>query len=160
MKESARPDPLAAAQRVKDLARDARHLAVDLAEGYRRSSRYFKMRAAVIGSWALLSLLTLWAACPSSGPRNSLGAEAQISEEVLGTQVLVWNSSGELWTDVTLVLDDTWRWQTATVRDGQRLVIATSKFTRDGAPAPSDLKPKTLTIQCRQGKVTEALSAR
>jgi len=160
MNQNAHSDPLGASQRVKELAGDVRELVADLASGYRRSTRYSKMRGAVIGSWVLLTLLTLWAACPSSGPRNSLGAEAQISEEVMGTQVLVRNGSSHLWTDVTLVLDGTWRWQTATVRDGQRLVIAASKFTSEGTPAPADLKPKTLTVQCRQGKVTEPLSAR
>jgi len=53
MSEPHRPDPLAAAARVKDLARD---LAGDLAEGYRRSSRYVRLRGAiVVGSLAIPS---------------------------------------------------------------------------------------------------------
>jgi hypothetical protein len=155
MKETTRPDPVAVAGRVKDLARD---LALEVTEGYRKSTRYFKLRAAVIGTWALLSVVTLWAACPSSGPHNSLGAEVKMSEEFIGTQVLVWNNSSGLWTDVVLTLDGTWRFEARTVRDGQRLVLATSKFTKDGAPAPSDLRPRTLTIECQQGSVTAPLS--
>jgi len=158
MKESAHaPAPLAAALRVKDLARD---LASDVAQGYRRSTRHFKLRVAVVGAWAVLSLVTLWLACPSSGPSNTLGAEVQVSEELLGTQVLVWNSSGRMWTDVTLTLDGSWQWQTPTLREGQRLVIATSRFSKDGAAAPGDLKPRSLRISCAQGAFTTALSPR
>lgn len=157
MKETARPDPLAAAQRVKDLARD---LAGDLADGYRKSSRYVKLRAAVIGGWALLSAVTLWAACPSSGPTNALGAQVQMAEEIIGTQISVWNGSDRLWTDVVLTLDGDWRYATRTVRGGERVVVATTKFTKDGVPAPRDLRPRTLTVECEQGRVTAPLAAR
>jgi hypothetical protein len=69
MKDAARPDPVAAAHRVKDGVRDiargalgaAGELASDVADGYRKSSRHFKLRAAVIASWALLSAATFWA---------------------------------------------------------------------------------------------------
>ena len=54
-----RPEPLAAAARVKDLARG---VAQDLAGGYRRSSRALRLRVAVVGGWALLSAATIWAA--------------------------------------------------------------------------------------------------
>lgn len=157
MKDSAHPAPLAAALRVKDMALD---LATDLAGGYRKSTRYFKLRLAVIGGWAVLSLLTMWLACPSSGPSNSLGAEVQIQETLLGTQVAVANASDRMWTDVTLTLDGAWDWHTATFREGQRLVVAASSFTRDGASAPGDLRPKSLTIRCSEGKITTPLTAR
>lgn len=156
MKDTARPDPLAAAQRVKDLARD---LAQDVADGYRRSTRYVRLRAAVVGSWVLLSALTLWLTCPSGG--NALGAEVHLSfEDPLQTQVLVSNTSTDIWTDVVLTLDGTWRYEKKTMRDGEKIVVATGKFTRDGAAAPGDLKPKNLTIDCEQGKVTTRLGAR
>ena len=158
MKESARPAaPLAAAVRVKDLALD---LATDLTEGYRKSTRYSKLRLAVIGSWLGLSLLTLWLACPSSGPSNSLGAEVQVSETLLGTQISIENTSGRMWTDVTLTLDGGWRWATPTVREGQREVVAANRFKRDGAFAPTNLKPRSLTIECAQGAVTAPLPGR
>src|SRR5512132_890577 len=83
MKDAASPEVAAAANRVKEGVRElargavgaAGDLASDLAEGYRKSTRYFKLRAAMVGTWALLSLVTLWAACPpSDAPRNALGA--------------------------------------------------------------------------------------
>jgi hypothetical protein len=158
VKETPRPDPHAAAQRVKHLARD---LASDLADGYRKSTRYVRMRAAVLGTWALLSAVTLWVACPSSGPTNPLGAEAQLlPDAAMGTQVMVANGSRELWTDVVLVLDDAWRYEKKTLRSEERMVVPTSRFTRDGRAAGSDLRPRTLTIQCEQGRATLALPAR
>jgi hypothetical protein len=135
-------------------------LATDLADGYRKSTRYFKLRLAVISGWTLLTVATMWLACPGSGPANALGAEVQVSEELLGTQILVWNNSGRMWTDVTLTLDGGWQWRTPTFREGQRLVIATSRFTKEGAAAPGDLKPRSLTIDCTQGNTTAQLSGR
>lgn len=159
MKEPGRPDPLAAAQRVKDLALD---LAQDVASGYRRSTRYFKLRAAVIGAWALLSALTLALACPSSGPSNRLGAVVHLSEEdPANHQVLVQNTSDEIWTQVKLTLEGGWEYHTSAIRNGEAgLVIATRQFTKGALPAPGNLRPRTVTIQCRQGDVTAPLGAR
>lgn len=158
MTEPPRPDPRAAAARVKDLARD---LAQELASGYRRSSRHLRLRVAVVGSWALLSAATLWMACPSAGPLEALGARVRVQEEVIGTtQILVENASRQMWTGVAITLDGGWRYRTSTVRAGQRLVLAASKFERDGAAAPGDLAPRTLTLECDQGAVTTPLPRR
>jgi hypothetical protein len=140
---------------VKDMAVD---LATDLADGYRKSTRTFKLRIAVAAVWVFLAIGTV-AFMPASpgGRTNSLGADVQVQETLLGTQIKVENRSERMWTDVTLVLDGLWERQISTLREGQRLVVATSSFTRDGAAAPGDLKPRTLTIQCAQGKVTTPL---
>src|SRR5512144_1884530 len=115
MAETARPDPAAAAQRIKDGVRDlargtlgaAGDLAADVADGYRKSTRYFRLRAAIVGTWALLSVVTFWVACPSSGPTNALGAKvallsAKAGGSLMGTQVFVENDSRRMWTDVVL----------------------------------------------------------
>jgi hypothetical protein len=173
MKESPRPDPVAAAQRVKEGVRElalgaigaAGDLASDLAEGYRRSTRYFKLRAAVVGTWAILSAVTLWAACPSTGPANELGAEAQLLSRnepgvLLGTQVLVKNDSSQIWTDVVLTLDGGWRYEKKTVRPHDKLVLSITQFRKDGASAPPELEPRSVTIECAEGRVTAPLGAR
>jgi hypothetical protein len=172
MKDAARPDPAAAAQRVKEGVRDlalgalgaAGDLAADVAEGYRRSTRYFKLRAAVIGTWALLSVATLWAACPSSGSTNALGAKFQLllrSEPgaLMGTQVLVENDSESIWRDVVVTLDGGWRYEKKTVRPQDKLVLSLSQFRRDGAPAPAELEPRTITLECSEGRITSPLGA-
>jgi hypothetical protein len=173
MKDAPRPDPVAAAQRVrdgvKDLARGALgaagDLASDLADNYRKSSRYFRMRAAVIGTWVLLSAATLWAACPSSGPTNALGAEAQLLSRsdpgvLLGTQVFVANESRRVWTEVVLTLEGGWSYEKKTIRPGDKLVLSIAQFKKDGTAAPGELEPDEITIECEQGRVTALLRAR
>jgi hypothetical protein len=152
------PEPVAAAQRMKDIARD---LASDVTEGYRKSTRSVRRRAAIVGSWVLLSLVALYTACPSSGPTNELGADVTLlPETIVGQQISVANGSGEMWTEVTLTLDQAWTHTIRTVRAGQNVVIAVSRFQRDGAAAPSDLKPRLLSIKCDQGSAELPLQRR
>ncbi len=173
MKEASRPDPAAAASRVKegvkDLARGALgaagDLASDLGGAYRKSTRYFRMRAAIVGAWVLLSVLTLWAACPSSGPANALGAKVQLLSRnepgvLTGTQVLVENDSRRMWKDVVLTLDEGWRYERKTIRPQDKLVVSITQFKKDGTSAPAELEPKALTIECDEGRITAPLVAR
>jgi hypothetical protein len=162
MKE-ARPDPTVAAQRVKEGVRDlarsavgaAGDLASDVAREYRKSTRYFKLRAVVIGTWALLALVTFWGACPSSGPTNALGAKAKlVAGSIMGSQVFVENESDRLWRDVVVTLDGGWRYEKRTVRPAESFVVPTNRFTKDGAAAPEGLSPRTITIECAEGQVT------
>lgn len=157
MKEPVRPDPLAAAHRVKDLARD---LAQELAAGYRRSTRYVRMRAAVVGAWAVLSLGAIWVSCPGSAASNPLDAEAQLlSGSIMGTQLLVKNGSETHWTEVAFTLDGGWRSERKTVRAGDKLVLSLAQFRRpDGAAPPPDLRPRALTIACEEGRAALPLS--
>jgi hypothetical protein len=173
MAETARPDPAAAAQRIKDGVRDlargalgaAGDLAADVADGYRKSTRYFRLRTAIVGTWALLSLVTLWAACPSSGPTNALGAKvallsAAAGGSIMGTQVFVENDSGRMWTDVVLTLDGGWRYEKKTVRPQDKLVVGVTQFKRGEERAPADLEPRAVTVECEEGRVTAPLAAR
>jgi hypothetical protein len=174
MKDAARPDVAAAASRVKDGVRDlargalgaAGDLATELGEAYRRSTRSFRMRAAIVGTWALLSLVTLWAACPpSSEPSNTLGAKIQLLSRnepgmLLGTQVLVENESSRMWRDVVVTLDGRWRYERKTVRPSDRLVVSITQFRNGADAAPAELEPKVVTIECAEGRVRAPLAAR
>jgi hypothetical protein len=126
------------------------------ADDFRRADRFFKMRVSVVGTWILLSLVTLWAACPSSGPSNSLGADVQVLRESLvgGEQLLVRNESSDIWTDVVLTLDEGWRYEHRTMRPHDQLVLPMSHFRKDDTAAPRDFKPRTLTIRCGQGRAS------
>ena len=173
MKEASRPDPAAAASRVKegvkDLARGALDAAGDLASdlggAYRKSTRYFRMRAAIVGTWVLLSVITFWAACPTSGPANPLGAKVQLLSRnepgmLMGTQVLVENDSRRMWKDVVLILDEGWRYERKTIRPQDKVVVSITQFKKDGTSAPAELEPRTLTIECDEGRVTAPLGGR
>jgi len=158
MSEPHRPDPLAAAARVKDLARD---LAGDLAEGYRRSSRYVRLRGAIVAAFAALSIFAIWASCLPAGTTNSLGAEAQLlADSIMGTQILVKNDSDRNWTEVAFTLDDGWRLERRTVRAGDKVVVPLGQFTKAGQSAPKDLRPRSLEIRCAEGRASAPLAGR
>jgi hypothetical protein len=158
MTQPTRPDPMATAARVTGAAKD---LATDLADGLRKSDRYARLRGAVVGTWVLLALVTLWVACPSTGPGNSLGAVVQLlPESIMGTQVLVHNDSDSVWTDVVFTIDAAWRLERKTVRGGDKVVLPVAQFTRGEETAPRDLKPKVLVIECDQGRVTAPLAGK
>jgi hypothetical protein len=152
------PDPSAAAQRVKGIARD---LAADVTDGYRKTSRFLRLRAAVVGGWVLLALVSLYTACPSSGPTNELSAEVTLlPETIVGQQLSIANGSREMWTEVKLTLDGQWTHEIRTVRAGQNVVVGVTKFAHDGTTAPQDLKPKKLQISCDQGSADLSLQRR
>ncbi len=152
MKEAGLHDPLATALRVKDLARE-------LAEGYRRSTRHVRLRAAILGSWALLSAAAVWASCPAMARTNALGAKVDVVlGSLLGTQVSVENTSDRIWTDVALTLDGGWRYDRKTIRPGDRPVLSVRQFKKDGRGAPEALRPRSLTIECEQGRAVVSVA--
>jgi hypothetical protein len=157
MADTPRTEAAQAAQRVKELARD---VASDLAEGFRKSSRYFRMRVGVVAGWAVLSIATLFASCPASGPANTLGAVVQVlpgDESLMGTQLLVKNDSARNWTDVSFTLDGGWRVERKTVRAGDKVVLSLRQFQKDGASPPENLRLRSIRIESRQGDATEPL---
>jgi hypothetical protein len=125
-----------------------------IADGFRKAGRWQRLRLGIVGGWVAASLLALWIACPSSGPSNSLGADVQVLKESLlgGQQILVRNESDAVWNDVTLVLDGSWKNSQRTVRPREQVVLSPAQFQRAGEPAPRDLRPRTLLIECREGR--------
>ena len=131
-----------------------REMARSLAESFRRSDKFFRMRAGIVGAWVLISAVTFWAACPASGPENSLGADVRVLRDSLvgGQQLLVRNESTDNWTEVVFTLDDGWRRDQKTVRPHDQLVLSMSDFRREGQSAPRDFKPRRLVVECEQGR--------
>ncbi|MEI7706300.1 MAG: hypothetical protein WCK73_17080 [Deltaproteobacteria bacterium] len=100
----------------------------------------------------MASLLAVWIACPASGPRNSIRAEFRLlNDTLLGQQILVRNESDEVWTDVVLTLDGTWRNEFRALRPHEQVVLAPSQFDRGGEAAPRDIRPRRFEVRCRQG---------
>jgi hypothetical protein len=151
---------IAAAGRAKDAAVGlATDLAGDMVDGIKRSDRPLRLKAAVVGTWLLLSAFTMWAACPSSGPSNSLGAVARLQATSVGPVVSVHNDTDDtIWTEVELVLDGAWRYdRRRTVRAGDNVTAPLEDFRKDGQPPPADYRPQRLSVQCQQGRVTISL---
>lgn len=131
-----------------------RRATAGLIDGFRNAGRWQRMRLGVLGGWFAASLLALWIACPSSGPGNSLGADVHMLKDSLlgGHQILVRNESNAVWTDVVLTLDGSWRNSQRTVRPREQVVLSPAQFERAGEPAPRDLRPRKLSIECREGR--------
>ena len=153
--------PLAAAGRAGVAAVGmATDLATDVVEGLKKSSRTLRLKATVVGTWILLSVITMWAACPTFGPTNSLGAVVRLQATSVGQVISVRNDSdGTIWTEVALVLDDTWRYERRrTIRAGDTVTPRLEDFRKDDLPPPAAHKPQKLTIQCEQGRVSIPLA--
>jgi hypothetical protein len=144
--------------RVPDLVEGAldqgRRAASSLVDGFRKAGRWQKARLGLLGGWLAASFVALWIACPSSGPGNAIGADIHVLKDSLlgGQQILVRNESGEVWTDVVLTLDRTWRNEQRVLRPREQVVLSPAQFTRDGEAAPRDLRPRRLDVECRQGQ--------
>ncbi|HZZ84411.1 MAG TPA: hypothetical protein VFE30_07725 [Anaeromyxobacteraceae bacterium] len=155
-----------AATRAQRLAEEIAARARRLAEDFRRADRYFKLRAGVIACWAVISIATIFGACPSAGPGNDLGADVALlkADPVPGEQapgegkivgsakIMVRNESDDIWTDVVLKLDGRWRYDQATMRPRDYLVLLVSQFRQGDDAPPSDYRPRVLEIRCGQGR--------
>jgi hypothetical protein len=147
------PDPSAAAQRVKGLARD---LASEVTEGYRKSTRGLRLRVAIGGTWALLATLSLVIAFYT----HERDERARLDDTSVGRVVSLSNSSKETWEDVSVTLDGGWTYFERTIRRGQSVGIGITKFKKDGVSAPSDLGPRWVEIKCDQVDAKIELSQR
>jgi hypothetical protein len=132
-----------------------RDLGERLADGFRRSDRFLRMRVAVVAAWAAVSLATLFFTCPSTGPANALGAEVHVREAaesfIGGAQVLVRNESDEVWSDVVLTIDGEWRYSHPAIRPREQIVVATTQFQRRGEPLGPEHRPRRLVVACDRG---------
>src|SRR5512133_2648563 len=137
------PDPTAAAQRVRDIARD---LAADVTQGYRKSSRGLRLRAAIVGGWVLLAIVALLVAFHTS----ERDTRATVADTSVGKVISIDNTSDENWTDVTITLEGGWKYFERTIRHGQNTGIAITRFTSDGKAAPDNLSPRWVKIECDQ----------
>ena len=134
------------------LADRARGYIREFADDFRRSDRFFKMRVAIVGAWAVVSIATLWGACSSFGPTNTLGADVQVNRDsIMGVQLLVRNESTRIWEDVVLTVDDGWKYTHRTMRPHDLVVLSMSSFKKGDDAPPRDYKPHALVIACEQG---------
>ena len=118
----------------------------------RRTDRFFRMRAAILGAWAVLSVAALWGACSSPGSSGALGAAVALDRDsIMGVQLMVTNDSGRNWEDVTLSLDDGWKYTHETLHSQDRAVLPMTAFRKGEESLPRDHVPRSLAITCRQG---------
>ena len=78
-------------------------------EDFRNADRYFKVKAAILGAWAVLSLAGVWVACPGApvilGPSTALGARLIMGEEPEHPAYVLSNESDRAWEEVVVVVN-------------------------------------------------------
>lgn len=154
---SAEAKAIAAADRAKAGAREGAGWLKDEAQrlyaGYAKQSKYFKMRSWIVGTYALVALASLAMALP---PMNHIKAYVIPGYDPSSREFMVQvvNESGEPWTSLTLVLDDTWVFERDRLPPNENVQPKVSQFVRRGAPterAPMQLRPTILKVKTDQG---------
>jgi hypothetical protein len=126
----------------------------DLVGDFESQDRFFKLQAALVVGWLLVSLITVGVVARSGTSSNQLGAEVRAQQAVGGALIFVSNTSGSRWTDITYRLNDEYTYRQATLSAGDHAALPVGRFRKGGITgnrAPQDLVPHTLNISCRQG---------
>lgn len=129
----------------------------DLVDDFRSSDQFFKYKALIVVAWLALSGATLFVACPGGqGPQNNIGARL-VTSRVADTPVfMIVNDSGEEWTDVTVVVNNSFRAAVARVGGAppdNNLTLEPKKLLGEaGKPAPADLKVMSLVVRTADGE--------
>ena len=81
---------------------------------------------------------------------------ARLQATSVGQVISVRNDSdGTIWTEVALVLDDTWRYEKRrTIRAGDTVTPPRRGLPQGRPAAARQLQAPKLTIQCEQGRVS------
>ena len=143
-----------------DAALNLKSVVAEFVDDFRNSDRFFKYKAGVIASWALLSALSLFVACPGpQGPgANDLQAKVRVQEVTGGEKVItaiyIGNGSDEAWGDTFVKLNNVYTAALPDVKAHSHVVLTVTKFTSaDGRTPPPEMKPQRIDIRCKAGEV-------
>ncbi|HCF59964.1 MAG TPA: hypothetical protein DFS52_18470 [Myxococcales bacterium] len=156
----------AAKEAFLDTVLNAKSLVLEMVEDFRASDRFFKYKASVVAGWVLLSLISLFVACPSSNKAedtNELSARVRVQKvSALDRQITalyIENRSDEDWDVVLLKLNSTYSAAVPAIAAGRSAVIQLDKFSGlDGKTPPENLRPQKLDVRCAQGEATIQLT--
>ncbi len=168
MQTALRPEPVRApvpqgpvSARLKEGAADTALNVVgilrDLWDDFRSSDRFFKFKALIVGAWVALSAAGIVVACPGGfEPSNSIGARL-VTSQVLDTPVfMIVNESDEVWEDVIVEVNGTWRAAVARVPPTppqNNLTLDPKRLLGEGGnPAPANLSVTDLHVRTSEGR--------
>ncbi len=128
----------------------------DVMEDFRRSDRFFKYKALVLGIWVLLSITSVMVACPG-GPSqsNSFGARLVVAGTAKEPIYMVKNDSDKQWVNVEVVVNEHWH-ATADHIDanGEWVLSPVLLFDSTGHPADPALKVSDIDVKVGDDAVT------
>jgi hypothetical protein len=153
-----KPGPVLSKERLKDEAANTALNAVSILKetvsDFQGASRFFKYKVAIIGAWALVSVVTLAFVLPSrGGPSNDLGA-VLIATEIVGRPVVsIRNGSEEPWENVVVQVNGAYRAALATIApNGTITLTPTQLLGAQGEMAGPDLKVREVRLQTTEGE--------
>jgi len=120
----------------------------DVVEDFRRSDRFFKYKAMVLGIWVLLSVTSFMVACPGGGSTNSFGARLVVAGSANEPIYMVKNDSDHQWDNVEVTVNGHWHATAAQIEPNREWVLSpVLLFDGDGRPAGSDLKVTDIEVK-------------
>jgi len=127
-------------------------------EDFRNADRYFKVKAVILGAWAVLSLAGVFVACPAAptigGPSTSLGARLIMGEETEHPAYVLSNESDRAWEEVVVVVNHSYRAAISHVEPKAFVTITPKQLMGDnGRLAPFNLKATDIELHTRKGSV-------
>ena len=127
-------------------------------EDFRNADRYFKVKAAILGAWAVLSLAGVFVACPGTptivGPSTSLGARLIMGEEPEHPAYVLSNESDRAWEEVVVVVNHTFRAAISHVEPRAFVTITPKQLMgENGRLAPFNLKATDIELHTKKGSV-------
>jgi hypothetical protein len=127
-------------------------------EDFRNADRYFKVKAGILGAWAVLSLAGVWVACPGApvllGPSTALGARLIMGEEPEHPAYVLSNESDRAWEDVVVVVNHSFRAAISHVEPRAFVTITPKQLMGDnGKLAPFNLKATDIELHTKKGSV-------
>ena len=131
----------------------------EVVEDFRNADRHFKVKAAILGAWAVLSLAGIFVACPGGtptllGPSTSLGARLIMGEEPEHPAYVLSNESDRAWEDVVVVVNHDFRAAISHVEPRAFVTITPKQLMGDnGKLAPFNLKATDIELHTRKGSV-------
>jgi len=127
-------------------------------EDFRNADRYFKVKAAILGAWAVLSMAGVFVACPGAppllGPSTSLGARLIMGEEPEHPAYVLSNESDRAWEEVVVVVNHRFRAAVDHVEPRAFVTITPKQLMgENGVLAPFNLKATDIELHTKKGSV-------
>jgi len=139
-------------ERAIDTVLNAASMLADMWDDFRRRDRFFKYKAAIVATWAVLSITSFFVAFPSDS-KNRLGARLVMAGDASRPVYMIVNDSGDTWHEVTVIANNRYRTAVGLVepRGGTLTFIPKQlKGDQDTAP-PSDLQISDLQLRTDDG---------
>lgn len=122
----------------------------EVIDDFKKSDRFFKYKALVIGLWLTLAALAFAHLLSSEAP-NELDALLVVSGDSAAPIYMVKNQSADTWEDVELIVNGTYSTTLARIAGGggNSVISQRGLFDEQGKPAPAHLRIIDITVKVR-----------